>query len=426
MIKKILLSVCLILFVGMAMAQVTFPRNGVYDEREQLYAFTNATIYVDYQTKIENATLVIRKGKVEQIGTDVTVPKGAITFDLKGKYIYPSFIDVFSKYGMPKPKAEGERPKRQPQMLSNKGGAYGWNEALKPEFRAHEAFRFDEKSSKDLRGVGFGAVLSHRMDGISRGSGTVVSLAENNREHELILNPIASHHYSFRKGTSTQNYPSSLMGCISLLRQTYFDADWYKRIGHKEEMNISLQAWNDLSGQTQIFDASGKLNILRADKIGDEFNIQYIFKGRGDEYQRLNELKAAGGSLIVPINFPKAYNVEDPYDAMMTDLDEMLHWELAPTNPAKIAAAGIDFAITMEGSTSKDFMTNLRKAIENGLSEADALKALTATPAKMAGVSDKLGALKKGMVANFVVSSDNIFNKKAKIHHNWVQGKVMF
>jgi imidazolonepropionase-like amidohydrolase len=411
----------MMLLVGVVMAQVTYPRNGVYDERQQLYAFTNATIYVDYQTKIENATLVIQKGKIVSVGTNVTVPKGAITFDLKDKYIYPSFIDVYSNYGMPKPKAEGERPRMQPQMLSNKKGAYGWNEALKSEFRAHEAFLADSKKAKGLRNLGFGAVLTHRMDGISRGSGAVVSLGDG-KENELFFNTLASHHLSFRKGTSTQNYPSSLMGSIALLRQTYLDADWYKRIGHTKETNISLQSWNDLASVAQIFEANGKLNALRADLVGDEFKTQYIFKGNGDEYQRINELKATGASFIIPMNFPAAYDVEDPYDAMVTDLDDMLHWELAPSNPARLADAGIEFAITMNGTKSKDFMANIRKAIENGWSEADALKALTTTPAKMAGVSDKLGALKTGMVANFIITSDNIFNKKAKIHHNWVQG----
>jgi imidazolonepropionase-like amidohydrolase len=422
MIKRVLLSLCLMLFVGMAMAQVTYPRNGIYDERQQLYAFTNATIFVDFDTKIENATLVIRAGKVEQVGANVSIPKGAITFDLKGKYIYPSFIDAFSNYGMPKPKAEGQRPRRQPQMLSNKKGAYGWNEALKPEFKAHEAFLMDKKKAKELRELGFGAVLSHRMDGISRGSGTVVSLAEG-RENELILNSVASNHFSFRKGTSTQSYPSSLMGCIALLRQTYYDADWYKRVGHEEETNISLQSWNDLASVPQIFDASDKLNALRADKVGDEFKVQYIIKGNGDEYQRINELKKTGAAFIIPINFPAAYDVEDPYDAVLTDLDAMLHWELAAANTGKLSKAGIEFAITMQGTKSKDFLTNLRKAVKEGLSESAALKALTATPAKMSGVSDKVGALKAGMVANFIISSDNIFGKKAKIHHNWVQGK---
>lgn len=400
----------------------TYPINGVYDERTQLYAFTHATIHVDHETTLEDATLVIQEGKIIAVGTDVAIPAGAITFDATGKHLYPSFVETFGNYGMPAPKAEGSRSRLQPQMLSNKKGAYGWNEALKPEFRAHEAFNVDEKAAKEMRQLGFGAVLTHRMDGISRGSGTVVSLAEG-KENELILNPIASHHLSFSKGTSTQSYPSSLMGGIALLRQTYYDADWYKRVGHEEATNISLQAWNDLMDVPAIFAAEDKLNALRADKVGDEFGVQYIFKGGGDEYQRIPELKATGASFIIPLDFPTAYDVEDPYDALQIGLEDMKHWELAPSNAARLAEAGIDFAITTHGIKAKDFWKNLRLAISRGLSANAALQALTSTPARMAGVADKVGALRTGMVANFIVTDGDLFLSEADIYHNWVQGK---
>jgi imidazolonepropionase-like amidohydrolase len=419
--RKIILSFFMMLFIGSLLAQATFPRNGVYDERDKLYAFTNATIYVDYQTKIENATLIIRDGKVEQVGKNLTIPKGAVTFDLTGKFVYPSFIDVYSDYGMSKDKPR-DNHNREPQMLSSKEGAYSWNEALKSEFEASAVFKMNQKAAEELRSLGFGTVLTHQMDGISRGTGAVVTLAED-REHELIINSNAAHLLSFRKGSSTQDYPSSLMGCISLLRQTYMDANWYKRAGYKQETNLSLQSWNDVQGIAQIFDASDKLNALRADKIGDEFGVQYIIKGGGDEYQRINELKATKAKFIIPINYPEAYDVEDPYDALQIDLNDMLHWELAASNASRLSAAGIDFAITMQDTKAKDFMANLRKTIEAGLSEADALKALTATPAAMVGVSDKVGALKSGMIANFIISSDNVFAEKSTIHHNWIQGK---
>ena len=98
--KNILFPLLLLLtFLGQnVLAQVTFQRNGVYDEREGFYAFTNATIFKSYNEKIENATLVIKDGRVVSVGSGVTVPAGAIEVDVKGKFIYPSFIDVYSNY----------------------------------------------------------------------------------------------------------------------------------------------------------------------------------------------------------------------------------------------------------------------------------------------------------------------------------------
>jgi imidazolonepropionase-like amidohydrolase len=418
-----LIGLLMSIFRPLSIAQTTFPQNGVYDERDGLYAFTNATIQKSWNEKIDNATLLIRNGRIEAIGVGVVVPKDAVVFDLKGRFIYPSFIDPFSNYGMPEPPPPAPRNRGDAQQpLSSKKGAFSWNEALKTEFKAAESFVTNEKDADVLRGSGFGAVLTHRFDGMSRGSGAIV-LAANEREHTAILKPVAAHILSFSKGTSPQPYPQSLMGGIALLRQTYLDGNWYVT-GVKEERNLSLEAWNALQNVPQIFAVGDKLEALRASKIGTEFNKKYIIKGVGDEYQRLDAVKSTGNSLILPINFPEAYDVEDPIDALQVNLSELKHWELAPTNPAKIAAAGIEFSLTANGLRNKtDFLKQIQKAIEAGLTEGDALKATTLTPAKMLGIDADLGSLDKGKIANFVITNAPIFQKDTKIFHNWVNGK---
>src|ERR1051326_9074140 len=101
--------------------------------------------------------------------------------------------------------------------------------------------------------------MTFKKDGIARGSSVLVSLADE-RENEIILKEKAAAMYSFDKGTSTQDYPSSLMGSIALLRQTYYDAQWYRSQGAKEEYNISLDAWNKLQNLPQIFEVNDKLS----------------------------------------------------------------------------------------------------------------------------------------------------------------------
>ncbi|MEM7105287.1 MAG: amidohydrolase family protein [Bacteroidota bacterium] len=405
-------------------AQETYPSDQVYDKRDGYYAFTNATIYTSYNSKIENATLVIKHGKVEAVGTDVSVPAGAVKVDLDGKYIYPSFIDIYSNYGLPKPKSVGERPERQPQEHSNKKGAYAWNEALKPEFNAKDVFTKNGKTATAMRKIGFGTVVTHQQDGIARGASALVTLSDE-KENELILNGMASNHFSFKKGTSTQNYPTSLMGAIALLRQTYYDADWYQSNANDEEYNISLEAWNGLQDIPQVFEVRDRLEALRAAKIGKEFGIQYIFKGAGDEYQRIDELKATGSSFIVSLKFPDAYDVSDPFEARNVTLAQMKHWELAPGNAAVMAKAGIEFALTTDGHKKKsDFMGSLKKAIKNGLSREMALKALTHTPANLMKADEMIGSLAKGKIANFIITSGDVFGEKTTIHHNWIMGKA--
>ncbi|CCH52603.1 amidohydrolase [Fibrisoma limi BUZ 3] len=404
-------------------AQTTFPRNGVFDERLGLYAFTNATIVVDPQTTLRNATLLIRDGRVEAVGANVNLPTGTVVTDLKGKSIYPALIELDSDYGMPEVRREPRNFSAPPQYESNKKGAYYWNQAIQPENDASLLFKANGAKADELRKIGFGVVLTHPHDGIARGSGALVTLADD-RENTLVLKPNVTAHYSFSKGSSGQTYPNSMMGSVALLRQALYDADWYKRGGSREQANLSLEAFGRLVGLPTFFEAGDKLGVLRADKIGDEFGVQYIIRGGGDEYQRIDEIKATGAALVIPVNFPQAFDVEDPWDADNVSLAELKHWEMAPMNAARLAGANIPFALTTAGlRDKKDFWANVRKAIESGLSEEKALEALTLAPARLVKADDMVGTLQKGRVANFIITSGNLFSPDVVIYENWIRGK---
>jgi imidazolonepropionase-like amidohydrolase len=412
---------------SLLIAQTTFPQPAPSDRREELVAFTNATVYTDYKTRLEGATLLIRKGKVEACAANIPIPKEAVVHDCSGKTIYPSFIDPYAAgYGMPEQKRVQRNFNSPPQYESSKKGAFAWNEALKPEFSAAEVFSQNAKEADALRKAGFGLALTHQNDGISRGAGAVVALSDE-IENRSLLRPAAAHHLSFSKGTSAQNYPSSLIGCIALLRQTYLDARWYRDAGYLEERNLSLEAWNRLQALPQIFEAGDKLDVLRAARLGQEFGVRYIVKTAGDEYQRLDAVKNTGLSLIVPLSFPEGYDVSDPYSALDVPLKDLKHWEMAPSNAARLEAAGINFAFTADGLRDKKlFPEALRKAVEYGLSPETALKALTWQPAQMLGIYTgelAAGSLEKGKLANFFIASGDIFQKDTKILDHWVLGK---
>ena len=424
--KSWLFACGFVLLAHCGLAQPTFPENGVADPRHGHYAFTNATIVKDAGTTLNNATLIIKDGKITAVGTGLKVPAGAVEVDCNGKYIYPSFIDIYADYGIPaaqRPTTAGGFNFAQPAQLSSATkGAYGWNQAIKTQNEAYNQFVADDAKAKPLRELGFGSVLTHVKDGIARGTGALVSLATE-KENFVILKDRASAHYSFNKGTSTQSYPSSMMGMIALLRQTYLDAQWYKNKPAAEGLNLSLQHWNEQQGLPQIFEANDKWNNLRADRIGDEFGVQYIIKGGGNEYQRLKEMKATNATFILPLAYPQAQDVEDPTDARFVSLSDMKHWELAPTNPGALEKAGIPFCLTTADLRDvKSFMTNLRSAFNYGLSETAALNALTKTPATVLGVYNQVGSLDAGKWANFLITSGSIFNEKTNILQNWVQG----
>jgi len=422
--NKICWMLCALLSAQTIVAQPTYPENGVADKRMGCYAFINATIVKDGQTTLTNATLVIKDGKIVALGNNTAIPKDAVVIDCKDKYIYPSFIDAFSDYGISASQSGGGFNFGAPaQFNSKQTGPFGWNQAIKSDVDAFTIFTVNDKDAKPLRDLGFGTVLTHQKDGIARGTGAVVTLADK-KENMVILKQKASAHYSLNKGSSTQSYPSSLMGVIALLRQTYLDGQWYKTNPAGEGVNMTLKAWNEAQTLPQVFDAADKWNDLRADRIGDEFGVQYIIKGGGNEYQRITDVAATKAPFILTLNFPEAMDVEDPNEARFVSLGDMKHWELAPTNPAAFEKANIPFCISSADlKDNKTFMANLRKAIEYGLSEGKAFEALTKTPATLLGVYDQTGSLDAGKVANFIITSGPIFNEKTNILQNWIQGE---
>lgn len=420
--KKILSILGLLLCSYSSFAQEYIPKNdGVKTNTSNYTAFTNAKIYISPTQVVDNATLLIKDGKVVASGTSVSIPKNTVIVDVSGKTIYPSFIETYSDFGM-KPVENASSNRRSPQYDASREGFY-WNDHIRPDLNALDFFDFDSKKAEKLRKSGFGVVNSHIDDGIIQGTGVLVTLAPEGSDATRLLDEKLGQFYGTSKSkTSRQMYPTSLMGTMALLRQVNLDADWYAK-GNIKEKDRALEAFNANRNEIQILNASSKENVLRFDKIGDQFNTQYIFVAGGDEYEWIKDIKATNAQFIVPVNFPDAYDMEDPLMASSVSLADLKSWNQAPSNPKILADNNITFAFTTHDlKEEKDLLANLQKAIEYGLDKTKALEALTTIPAQILGKSTQLGHLKTGAYANFLITSGDIFDKETIIYQNWVTG----
>ena len=434
--RKLIYLLLLILPLNMTAQQDDAPVVGVSDKRAEVYGLRNARVFVDYQTTLEKTDILISNGRIEAIGTNLVFPKGTIVYDLTGKTVYPSFVDAYAgNFGIKtqtpaadvNPYAAFMNP---PQ--TGRGGSQAatpeariadyWNDGINASFDISSEFIPDSRVAAEYRQIGFGALVAFKADGIARGTSALVTTGDG-KANNVILKNKTSANYSIIRGRSADIYPASQFGIIALLRQVNYDAQWYRQLAPGYFHDDGLEAYTANLLLPQIFEVANKLEIMRVDRIGKEFGINYIIKGGGDEYQALNDIKKAGNKLIIPVNFPEAPDVKDPYDAASVTYTTLKHYELAPFNLSRVSGAGITFAITSSDLRQRSaFLTNLRKAVKYGLSETEALKALTFTPAAMIGASDLLGAIKKNMVANLLITSGNIFTDDCVIYENWVQG----
>ncbi|MEX0737533.1 MAG: amidohydrolase family protein [Bacteroidota bacterium] len=416
------------------------PTIGLRNNTPAVHAFTNARIVVAPGKVISNGTLVIRKGVIEAVGEKVTPPADARVWDMKGLTLYPGLIELASDLGMPKPPPAqggggfggGAAAASRPEPPK---GAAHWNAKMFADVAAANEFQADARAAEKLRSQGFTLALTSPQRGIFRGTSALVNVGEG-KSTDLIVKPRVAHHVGLEAtGGFLTGYPNSLMGIIAFIRQSWNDADWYrkahdtynKKSGGRQrpETNTALATLADALQYRQpvIMTASNKLNFLRVAKIGKEFGLNLWAVGSGEEYQRLDAIKAAKIPVILPLNFPEAPAVDVPEEALNTSLEELRHWDAAPENPGRLEKAGVPIALTSHQlKDAGSFLAQVRKAIERGLSADGALAAVTTTPATWLGIDKQYGTLEAGKVANIVITDGDLFGEKTKIREVWIDG----
>ncbi|MGF1671857.1 MAG: amidohydrolase family protein, partial [Balneolaceae bacterium] len=397
---------------------------GLHENIPGIHAFTNATIYVTPSRVLNNATLVIRNGSIEAVGRNVTPPADARIWNLEGKTIYPGFIDPHTSVGMNDPREELDR------------GALSWNPQIRSQLTAFKEYKTEKDGAGDLRNQGFTSAVSVPPLGIFRGQPAVMSLG-NGPVSDRVIKPDVAQSVTLRNNRDFGFvYPTSPIGAIALIRQTLLDADWYQRAHNvynsnpgglnRPESNAALEALIQAVNREQplYFETVNEEEYQRALRIADEFNITTWIRGSGHEYKILELISRSEIPLVLPLAFPEKPKVKTPEEALNRSLSELRHWYLAPENPSRIAAAGKSFSFTTDGLDDlKDFLPNLRKAVQLGLDSETALAALTTNPASMLGISNTHGTLERGKAANFIIADGNLFDTKSKILDVWVDGE---
>ena len=385
------------------------PPNGMPNKAPQWHALTGATVHLAPGESVDNATVVVNGHQIVAIlpGSE-NPPTGARIWDYSGSHLYSGFIDPFVEVAAPAPKTDDL-------------GAH-WNPGIVPNHRA-----LDGGISEDLKGalreMGFAAAALSPEGGVFRGYAAVVSLAatpsDRSEARPPILQPDVFQTLAFDGGAS----PNSLMGEIALIRQTFMDARWNSIQENAPNIldSIRLTDNDGLPATRFLFVTSDELDAFRAQKIFREFGVHNtLILGSGDEYKRLPALSAES-TWILPLDFPKKPSLASVGEREGTSLRDLMEWEQAPTNPARMKEAGFAFALSTFGDRG-GFWDQLREAIEHGLSEADALAALTTTPATLLGLENELGRIQVGGRANLVVMSASPFTEDAKVLDVWVDG----
>ena len=402
----------------------------------RVHAITGARIVTSPGQVIERGTIIIRDGLIVSVGANVAIPADARVWKGDSLTVYPGLIDAFtisstaSMRAQGTPGGAGRRPQPPPPPPSR--GPASELASVSPELEAIRGAGLAKEQLETLRAAGFTVARIAPPDGIVRGSSGVIGLGDGalnantlraTDAQVIALQPVI--------GT----YPGSLMGAIAVVRQALMDARWYRDVhaawarkpaaAERPQTNLSWQALQPVIERERaaLFVADEMLEVLRAGSIAREAGVLAQVLTAGDEYKRVAEVAKQALPLIVPVNFPDAPEVGAEEDALEITTEELRHWQEAPGNAAALARAGVTFALTANGlKDAKQFRASVAKAMARGLSESQALAAVTTTPARLLGLEARLGTLAPGKIANLTVVRGSLFSDKGAVREVWVDG----
>jgi imidazolonepropionase-like amidohydrolase len=431
-------------------------RAGAERATPSTYAITSARIVTAAPQgagTIERGTLVIRHGVIQAVGGSVAAPADARVIDGNGLTIYPGLIDAHSNLGIPAPRGQQDLAARFPgvpaEMLAvaaQQVGSQGQQQqtgapnslyppGLQPEIRAIDQIRIEGAAFEDAHTAGITTALTVPRTGIFLGQSALISLAGDTPQELLVRSPVAMHvgFTPLRQGA----YPGSLLGVFSSLRQMLLDAQRYGQLQAayarnprgmtRPQHDASLAALQPVLAREMpvVMWAGTQREIERALDLAKEFNLRAIIAGGNEAYKVAERLRAESVPVIATLNFPRRPERQSE-DADPDPVRVLRERADAPKNAGRLAQAGVRFAFTDGGMSNigTDFLGNVRSAVENGLTQDQAIRALTLDAARILGADDRIGSIEVGKIANLtIVRGPSLFDRSARVTQVFIDGR---
>lgn len=408
-------------------------------ETPSTVAIRNARIVTVTGPVITKGTVILRNGLIADVGENVTVPADAWVVEGEGLTVYPGLIDGLSTLGMDTPAAGGVSMAAGGGRVALAAAAPAANAAPPargPEDRpmttswlkAADQIKTTDRRLELARNVGFTSAVTFPKTGIFAGQGAVINLAAE-RATDMVLVPSVGQYMTMAAGSFGGGFPSSLFGTMAYIRQIYLDADRYKRVKAqyaanprglpRPEYDRALEGV--IESPRILLPASNPIQINRMIKFSAELKQKAILYGMFDGYRMADVVKSSGLPVLVSLKWPEKARDGDPEDveAMKT----LVLRDKAPGTPAALAKQDVLFGFYSDTvDAPRDLFHAVKKAMDNGLSANDALKALTINVAKIYGVDDRLGSIEKGKIANLVVTSGELLQERPPVKMIFIDG----
>ena len=389
------------------------------------FAIRNARIVTVSGPDIENGTVVIRDGKIEAVGANVSVPAGAQTIDGHGLSVYPGMIDAGTNMGL----VEVPQGANGTVDLSEVG-------ELNPNAKAIIAVNPHSAHIAVTRVEGITNTLTAPTGGLISGQAALINLLGTTPKDMAVVPQIALV-INYPRTTSDrggfggfQQQPANLSDTLAAnerqvdqIRKMLRDAEAYGRAQDayakdkslpRPDRNVVLESLVPYvrGEQPVIFRAEREAEIRGALRFADEMKLKPIILGGNDAWKLASLLKEKNVPVILTGIFSLPAREDDAYDTLYE-------------NPAKLQQAGVRFCISTgdAGPEVRNLAQYAGMAAAYGLSKADAVKSVTLYPAQVLNVADRLGSIEAGKMANLVVMDGDLLEIRSHIKYLFIDGR---
>jgi hypothetical protein len=412
------------------------------------YAITNATVIQGPGRKLEKGTVIIRDGLIASVGKNPNIPANAILIKGDSLFVYPGFIDGLSRNGVIKPKEDPAQAKDRPKDPGNPAPEVA---GITPYNDVRLTINPSEKNIDDFRSVGFTVAQVVPYGGMLPGSAAIV-LYSGKSADEMLLVPKSAFYSELTPAQRV--YPNTVIGVMSKWRELYKQAQLQKnyestyatnRSGAARPItNRTTEAFYPVIDKKQavLFEADKYLDMQRVFTLQQEFGFPLLLGDVKEGWDAIGKVKANGSKVFLSLDLPEDKSFEVKVDMKeqakkdsLAGMEKKITAEREALEKRKTASiaqytaqastfqkSGITFGFSTLTVKPSDVQKNIRRMIAAGLSEDDAVAALTTSPAALLGISDRVGSVDQGKIANLVLCDKSYFHEKSKVKFVFVDG----
>lgn len=416
------------------------------------YFIQNCFVVKQPGTVLPGQNVIIKDGYISEVGIGLKAPYDAQYIKADSMYVYAGFIDSHSNTGVVKPEAK-DRPK-----VTDPGNPPYDVAGITPQFKSSDVFKPTDKSVGDMRAAGFG--ISHVAPrGLMLPGQNNLFLLNEGSSDKLLLRSNTSQNLQLEMNRGV--FPSTIIGVIAKFRELFKNASIAGTHEEKFKLNSTGLSRPDYSKEIMAlypvttkkiplyFKAPNTKDVHKALSLRDELNFDLVLSEVKQGWHYIDRIKKTNTAILLSLELPedekkeekKEVKSEEKKDSIATK--EIKKEEKKVVNPEKdsfdakkeesvkqylsqaamFEKNGVKFGFSFHNVKPSDIKKNIRKLIENGLTENTALSALTTYPAQLLGISNIVGTVEKGKLANLVITDKPYFEEKSAIKYVFVDGK---